>query len=272
MIEQHRTMELPGQGIVRDPGPNKKHEEYPKMMTHPAYRRGKPDVEIKEMNEHGQPTGRLFYRGGESIRFPPVLVRTQADEEFHASQGYENPVKCDPAAFARLVADVEPVPENYAPIEYPKYVFGKIVNNVAEEEERLIALNVNKDGTPREASSEPPAAAPTLNAEANTLEVWPETIEEEDIAVLEAKLAALKAKKAREEMSTKQYPVATYSEVEASLDKMDADDGYESTAPTGILPDDAAKEAARLARNAKIKATMARKKAEKEAAKAGEAA
>lgn len=263
MIEQTREMLLPGAGIARDPGPTKQHEEFPRYMVHPGYQKGAPDKEIKELNENGSPTGRLFYRGGESIRFAPVLVRNAQDRDFHISQGYEDRGKSDAAAFARLVADAETVPENYKPIEYPKYCFGKIVNDAVEEEARLIEVNVNKDGTPREASSEAPAAEPSVNAEVNTLDVFPGDpgSEEDEIAALEARLSALKAKAAL----SPERPFVV--DAEAIKDAVAAEaaaaptmeEFYEKT----FLPQKAAKNEARIA---KIKATIARKKAEREAA------
>ena len=260
MIEQHRTMELPGEGIVRDPGPKKEHEEFPRYMTHPQYRPGKPDKEIKVFNDAGQEVGKR-YMGGESIRFPPVLVRTAASRDEHLSFGYVDQGKSDPAAFERLVASAQPVPENYVPIEYPKYCFGKIVNDRAEEEERLIELNINPDGSPREASSEVAASEPALDTEVATLEVWPavpgaaagaETAasDEDDIGALEAKLAEIRARKARAaelraeigaELAEEAEPVAEPVELVAA----------EPTPP------------AKPSRSEAIKAGLARKKAAK---------
>lgn len=288
MIEQHRTMEQPGAGIVRDAGPNKQYEEYPKMMTHPGFRPGKADREIKVVDENGNPTGQLRYVGGESVRFAPVLVRNRMDEDYHASQGYEKPVKCDAAAFARLVADAQPVVENYKPIEYPKYVFGKIVYNAEQAEAWLIEMNINADGSPREAapmSSEPSvlddlAGEPALDTDVNTLEVWPAVpgsaagsevaSEEDEIAAIEARLAVLKAKKAEPQH---QISATTFGEGNEPQPRQQPEPDV-TPAPTAeyvaqriAIMDVAAIKAERnAARVAKIKATMARKKAEKTAA------
>lgn len=275
MIEQHRTMEVPGDGIVRDAGPNKQHEEFPRYMTHPAFRPGKPDKEIKVFNDAGQEVGKR-YMGGESIRFAPVMARTAAQRDEHLAAGYQDNGKTDAAAFQRLVASAEPVRESYIPIEYPKFVFGKIVDNAEEAEARLIELNINADGSPREAapaSSEASvlddlAGGPALDTEANTLEVWPAVpgaaagseaaSEEDDIAALEAKLAALRAKKG---------PPVTHDEaVERVTDVLAEIASEQASASSTAAPVAATKAEKNAARVAKIKATMARKKAEKAAA------
>lgn len=259
MIEQQRTMEVPGAGIVRDGGPTTQHSEYPKHMRHPGYQRGTPDKEIKVVDETGRPTGQLRYAGGTSIRLPPVLVLNESQEEFHKSQGYETVGKSDPAAFARLVADAEPVQDNYKPIEYPKWSHGKLVRDAAEEADHLAALGIDKMGRPVESEtmSEPVTGEPALETEANTLEVWPavqgaaagaESTSpkerepwEEEIVALKAKIAALEAEKAP--------PVVTEPE-QASAS---------STAPP------------EMTRGEKIKAGIARKKAEREAAEQAKA-
>lgn len=273
-------MEQPGAGIVRDAGPNKQHEEYPRYMTHPAFRPGKPDREIKVFNDAGQEVGKR-YMGGESIRFAPVMARTAAQRDEHLAAGYQDNGKTDAAAFQRLAASAEPVQENYIPIEYPKYVFGKIVDNAEEAEARLIELNINADGSPREAapkSSEPSvlddlAGAPALDTEANTLEVWPAVpgaaagsevaSEEDEIAAIEARLAVLKAKKGTPEPLAVQQQPAT--QVVSGMPPL-----YPQPEPdvtTVLAANEVATKAEKnAARVAKIKATMARKKAEKAAA------
>lgn len=272
MIEQNREMLQPGEGIVRDPGPQKQHEEFPRYMTHPAYRRGKPDQEIKVLNESGQEVGKR-YMGGESIRFPPVLARTLADRDFHLSQGYVDNGKSDAAAFSRLVADAEPVQENYKPLEYPKYCFGKIVNDAAEEEARLIELNVNPDGSPRQSSSEAPAAEPEVNAEVNTLEVFPAAqieapAEEDEITALEARLVELRAKKARA-VQLKAEIAQLEAEVEPGTQaKEDIIHGAELM---DAVAAEAGQEAPReLTKGEKIRAGIARGKAARAAAQAKE--
>jgi hypothetical protein len=258
VIEQHRTMEIPGAGIMRDGGPATQHEEFPRYMTHPGYRRGKPDKEIKVFNEAGQEVGKR-YMGGESIRFPPVLARTAAQRDYHLSQGYEDNGKSDAAAFHRLVAEAQPVQENYIPIEYPKFVFGKIVDNAEEAEARLIELNINADGSPREAAPAPsePSVVEDIIADLAAETIEEPDGEEDEIAALEAKLAALKAKKAE--------PVVTLNEAALTEPLVMKEPVTDVSAPADVTK--AMKNATRVA---KIKATMARKKAEKAAKEVAE--
>ena len=135
MIDQtaQRTMQQPGQGIVPAGRPTVDHKEYPKHMAHPQYQPGKPGPEIKS------PHGFSYNAPGTPIRFPPVLVKTAAQEEYHKSLGYETVGKSDPDAFNRAVGNGQ-IPDHvaYVPMEYPKWVMGKLVNN-AEEEAKLVA-------------------------------------------------------------------------------------------------------------------------------------
>src|SRR5579859_2074773 len=153
------------------------------MMTHPQYRPGKPSPEVKS------PHGFTYHGIGEPVRFAPVLVKTQQDEEYHASLGYVSQGKCDPAAFDRAVGAGQ-IPEQVAhkPLEYPKWVLGKLCAN-AEEEQKVL-------GGPTMAQIVAEDAAPALNAE-----VAPEqTADKAQIIALEAKvdkLAALLAKALR---------------------------------------------------------------------------
>lgn len=133
MIDQtaQRTMQPPGQGLIPQGRPTIDFKEYPKMMTHPAYQPGKPGPEVKS------PHGFTYHIGGEPIRYPPVLVKTPDDEEYHKSMGYESQGKCDAAAFARAVgAGQIPDHVDYKPLEYPKWVQGKLVHS-REEENKL---------------------------------------------------------------------------------------------------------------------------------------
>lgn len=139
MLDQNRTLLQPGQGIVRDAGPATNHSEYPKHMVHPGYRPGKAAKEVKLNDEAGNPGWKVAYVGGEAIRFPPVLVMDEKQEEFHKSQGYVSVGKSDPAAFARAVAAAAPPVETHVPEEYPKWIvaLGRSVNNAEEEAEAL---------------------------------------------------------------------------------------------------------------------------------------
>ena len=158
MIDQtaQRTMQVPGQGLIPQGRPTIDYKEYPKMMTHPQYQPGKPGPEVKS------PHGFSYHVGGTPIRFPPVLVKTPDDEEYHKSMGYESQGKCDAAAFARAVGAGQ-IPDHvaYKPLEYPKWVHGKLIHS-REEEDRLFrpeTVLVTQEG-----SSEP-----ALNTEVATL-------------------------------------------------------------------------------------------------------
>lgn len=126
-------MQVPGQGIVPRGRPTTDFKEYPKMMRHPQERAGKPSPEIKS------PHGFTYHGIGEPVRFPPVLVRSKEQEEYHLSLGYENPVKCSMEAFDRAVgAGQLPDQVAYKPLEYPKWVQGKLCNTHEEEEAWLV--------------------------------------------------------------------------------------------------------------------------------------
>jgi len=276
LIEQHREMLVPGQGIVRDRGPTKEYSEFPKHMTHPGFQPGTGDKEHKVMDENGNPTGRVYYSGGRSIRFPPVLVHTEAQEEYHASQGYVTIGKSDAAAFARAVATAVPVPEEHKPIEYPKWSHGKMVNNADEEAEHLRDLGIDALGRPL-ASSEPPGD-PVVNAEANTLEVWPAVsgaaaqppvaTEEEEIAALEARLAALKAARAPivSMNQTTEPIVMKQPALQASAPTDVIEQITQAAAKLAVEMNTADKDALRAERAAKIKEGKERAKAARETA------
>jgi len=158
MIDQtaQRTMQVPGAGIIPAGRPTIDYKEYPKMMTHPQYRPGKPSPEIKS------PHGFTYHGIGEPVRFPPVLVKTKQDEEYHASLGYESQGKCDAAAFDRAVGAGQ-IPQEVAhkPLEYPKWVLGKLCAN-AEEEQKVL-------GGPTMAQIVAENTEPALSEELNSL-------------------------------------------------------------------------------------------------------
>jgi hypothetical protein len=133
MIEPHRTLSPPGNGIVRDTDPTDRHSEYPKHMAHPGFQPGKVGTEVKS------PHGFSYHVGGEAIRFPPVLVMDADQEEYHASQGYVSVGKSDPAAFARAVQAASPQAEEHVPDEYPKWIasLNRSVGSAEEEAEAL---------------------------------------------------------------------------------------------------------------------------------------
>lgn len=131
MIDQtaQRTMLVPGQGLIPRGRPTIDHNEYPKMMTHPQFQPGKPSEAMKH------PSGFTYHGIGTPIRFPHVLVKTPDDEAYHASLGYESQGKCDAAAFDRAVgAGQIPDQSAYKPLEYPKWVQGKLCNDRAQED------------------------------------------------------------------------------------------------------------------------------------------
>lgn len=179
----------PGEGRYSEPAPTSEFSKFPMHMVHPGFSPGTVGEEIKS------PHGFSYHVGGTAIRFPPVLVWTEDQEQQHAAQGYVSIGKSDPAAFARAVAEARPIEPDHKPEPYPKWVGGKVANN-AEEEARILGVPV--------ASSEPAEAAPSIDTEVNTLEVWPKQAPglgggasaEDEIAALEARLAALRASRA----------------------------------------------------------------------------
>ena len=268
MIDQHREMTVPGQGIVRDRGPIAEHNEFPKHMAHPGFRPGKADQEIKVIDGNGRPTGQLIYAGSEAIRFPPVLVHDAMQQEYHESQGYAVIGKSDPASFARLVADAQPVPETYKPLEYPKYVFGKIVQSAEEAEAWMIEMKVNPDGSPRVASSEA-AGEPALDVDVNTLAdaigvadalAADPAGDDDDIEALEAKLAALKAKRAAPMVTLNEAAVTEPLVMKEPITEVTTTARAKRAAPKRKQPADPAKS---KARSDAIKAGLNRRKAER---------
>lgn len=162
-------MNQPGMGIVREPIPMTAHVEFPKHMRHPGFQPGTPDEEVK------LPGGKLAYAGGKSIRFPDVLVHGREQEEYHESLGYRSIGQSDPAAFARAVQAASPQAEVHQPVQYPKWVNGKIAHSIEDEAEIL--------GTPI-----PETPAPVVVKTADQLRI--ETLEAQ-IATLMAKVAPL---------------------------------------------------------------------------------
>ena len=165
------------------------HTEYPKYMTHPAYQ---PGTAAREVVPDPTQPWKKAYIGGTPIKNPPVLVKNEDDEAWHASRGYVSQGKSDAAAFARAVA--APVPmDDYTPERYPMWVGDKLVHDEAEEraalgmvaqepesapepldpekemlraqlaelQDRLAALTMPAPGTPL--SVEPPGAPSTMD-------------------------------------------------------------------------------------------------------------
>ena len=262
MLEPHRTMQRPGEGIVRPNGAGPQHSEYPKHMVHPAFQPGKPDREVKVIDpETGQPTWKLAYVGGTSIRFPPVLVMDANQEEYHASQGYVSIGKSDPAAFAKAVRAAAPTAEVHKPEQYPKWLasLNRSVNS-AEEEAELLGMPL-----PAAASSEQPGDAPAANAEVGHLFV--------------PRLVATPANPRLEALESKVDAIAdSFSRLEAMLARIagaaPAAPPNETAPQPAEPPKTGERSAASIARGEKIKAGIAaaKKAAEETAPPDGEPA
>jgi hypothetical protein len=176
ILENQRALQRPGQGIVRPNGAAITHSEYPKHMVHPGFQ---PGIAAKEISIPDPITGkpwRKAYVGDAAIRFPPVLVRDEDQEEYHASQGYVSIGKSDPAAFARAVAAASPTAETHEPAQYPKWI-AALNRSVDSAEQEAEALGLPMPEQP--AGSEEPGA-PSLSTEVKTL------LERPDIARLDA--------------------------------------------------------------------------------------
>lgn len=299
-----RTMLRPGEGIVPPGQPTQQHQEYPKHMRHPGF----APAEVGDKVKFGDPDGPgfVYHRGGKPARYPPVLVRGRDDEEYHLSQGYETIGSCTPEAFARLVQSTAPPIENHVAVEYPKWVGGKLVKS-AEEEAALTGKTMSPDA----ASAEPALNVEMNALEGVTTDHVDRVAAraaDEEIAALEAKLAALKAKKAApdglgigfvsgpveavvvpatdthiahvEFVSTEEVVTLDTGEmVRREKTAPTAEDVIQGTAIMDAVAAEVAqqppplteKETARLARNAAIKAGIARRKVERAAAAAKEA-
>ncbi len=121
------------------------HNEFPKMMHHPHYRKSQatklnPELSDKKSDYQGSPE-----------RFPPVLVHTQDDEERYSAEGYVTVGKSDPAAFARSVQSA--APPDYEPQEYPKWSNGVLVTSPEHEAE--LAAQAAEDEPDEEGEPEP---------------------------------------------------------------------------------------------------------------------
>lgn len=161
LIQQQRTMQRPGEGIVPPSQPTKEHERYPMRMTHQGFA---PAV-TGERIAVGDPDRPAFVynKPGTPMRYPHVLVHSEQDEEHHLALGYKSAGKCSPQEFTRLAQSNAPPIEFHVSVEYPKWVLGKLVKT-AEEEAAL---------TGKSKSSEVPGDTPQVDAEVNTLQVWP---------------------------------------------------------------------------------------------------
>lgn len=280
---QQRTMQRPGEGIVPNGQPTKQFQEYPKVMRHD----GEAPATMGQKIKFGDPEGPGFVhvRGGLPARYQPVLVYGPDDEEHHKSLGYKTiEGKSSEAAFRRLVQEAAPRMETHVAQEYPKWVNGKLVNS-SEEEADLVG-------------KAPPApqivAAPAAGVPAPG-HIPPAVSADDEIATLEARIAALKERKAKkaelerelaaleaeEEPPVVAEPEASEEDMEAYLAKRSkeldaakpepvatAAEITEAVAAEAAQADPLADEAAakKKAKSEAIKAGLARRKAEKDAA------
>jgi hypothetical protein len=192
-----RTMQRPGQGIVRDGGPATQHSEYPKHMVHPGFQPGTGDQEVKIADPQTGKPWRIAYVGGKSIRFPPVLAMDADQEAFHESQGYKSIGRSDPAAFAAAVRAAVPQAEVHEPEQYPKWIAGlnRSVNSAEQEAEAYIAAGLAPPhplpvaASSEESTVEPPA----LTTEVKTLLERPDLAPTDDVrfSILEGKVDAI---------------------------------------------------------------------------------
>jgi hypothetical protein len=195
ILQQHAD------AIVRGAPPERVHQKYPRHMTHPAYTPGSIGTEVKS------PGGFTYHVGGTPIRYAPVLVMDEGQEEYYKSQGYVTQGESDPAAFAAAVATMRPAGEEYEPQEYPKWVGGKLVQNAEEEaraaRERRVQLGIEEpaekpgdDPTPKEPppqESTPPAPEKTTPPdEPEPQPAAAQSAVTERIAALEGSLSEIK--------------------------------------------------------------------------------
>lgn len=283
LIQQQRTMQRPGEGIVPPSQPTKEHERYPMRMTHQGFA---PAV-TGERIAVGDPDRPAFVynKPGTPMRYPHVLVHSEQDEEHHLALGYKSAGKCSPQEFTRLAQSNAPPIEFHVSVEYPKWVLGKLVKT-AEEEAALTGVPVGGS-----------TAAPEINVDAHTphetdavAEVTPLTEEDFEIATLEAKIAARREKTERiarlklelAELEGEAAPVVTLNaaavseplvmkdlvavvevsrDIAAAITQAVAAEAAQADPPA----DDAA--ARKLARSAAIKAGLAKRKADRAATK-----
>lgn len=103
------------------------HEEYPKVLRHPAY---KPARKIADAVQ-GAPGGINLGFGSpeqwEPEKWPAVTVTTADQEEYYAANGYKPAGMSDPAAFS--AARASPFVPGRTVSEYPKMVNGVLVQD-----------------------------------------------------------------------------------------------------------------------------------------------
>ena len=261
-----RTMQRPGQGIVRDGGPATQHSEYPKHMVHPGFQPGTGDQEVKIADPQTGKPWRIAYVGGKSIRFPPVLAMDADQEAFHESQGYKSIGRSDPAAFAAAVRAAVPQAEVHEPEQYPKWIAGlnRSVNSAEQEAEAYIAAGLAPPhplpvaASSEESTVEPPA----LTTEVKTLLERPDLAPTDDVrfSILEGKVDAIATTFSRLEgmlgrILDAQAPAAAPEPSVAAAPAKPA----RATAPAKATADRSPES---IARGEKIRAGIAKRKAE----------
>lgn len=166
----------PGSAMEREgqSGKSPVYKDYPKYMRHPGFQPGTVGREVTS------PLKVTYNLPGEPIRYPPVLVHTPDQEEYHASQGYVSQGTCSQAAFERLAAGPAPELATYQPQEYPKWnaKLNRVIQS-AEEEQRLLGV-----------ASDPPGE-PAIDTEVATL-LDTVHIQQEPVETRAEKLARLK--------------------------------------------------------------------------------
>lgn len=132
------------------PPPPAEYSEYPVMLVHPNHKDAVPDDWAVERGEGGQILRTRI--PGVSEVFPPRQVSTAAEEADWGKKGYARAGHDDPDAIrtqnaspyvpGRVIEEfpkvengvvVDPNAPHVGPIEYPKWVGDKLVNNRAEE-------------------------------------------------------------------------------------------------------------------------------------------
>jgi hypothetical protein len=163
------------------------YQDYPKLMVHPGFQPATLGTSADERK--GTPA-----KIGQPVKFPPVTVNNEQQEEYHAAQGYGPAGKGNPAAFVAAHSSPD---TPYHKQEYPKYVGDIVVNN---EDEELAAIDRNEQmaAAAEAARVKADAAAQEARAAPAELEGRVEAMEAKIDTILDA-ILALKPKHKRAE-------------------------------------------------------------------------
>lgn len=96
-------------------------QRFPMWMRHPC-----EQAAVVSSDEQVLPNGQRVWvdaQPGKPLRFPPVMVQNEDQEEYHKAQGYV-PANGNPTAFIK--ATVAPDPPGYQHHEYPRMVNGRV--------------------------------------------------------------------------------------------------------------------------------------------------